>query len=285
MGTRRTASAARAAPARKPPRDAGKARAGPRSSLDKMLEILDLFEEAEQGWTAERMMRRLLCPRSTLYRYLRVLTHAGLVTSLPDVGYTLGPRIAELDFEMRSTDPLITNGRPLLQALAREVDGIGLLCRHYRDRVLCVHQEADSAPIRSGYERGRAMPLVRGAASRVILAHLKPAHFRKYYERHAAEFGRAGLGRSLAGAQEELKRIRKAGWCLTRGEVTPGVIGIAAPVFDSEGTVIGSLSVTLRPSGASERRLRSIAERVVFSAQVLTNAMTGANSRRAAAAA
>jgi DNA-binding IclR family transcriptional regulator len=244
-----------------------------RSSLQKMMDVLDLFEEAHLRWTTEQMMSRLGCPRSTLYRYLRVLTHAGLVTSLPDIGYALGPRIAELDYEMRSSDPLITNGRPLLQALVNEIAGVGLLCRYYKDRVLCVHQEASAKEIRSGYERGRAMPVARGAASRVILAHLKLPQLRQLYESQSREFSRIGMGRTFEAVQEHLRHIRKQGHCVSRGEVTPGVIGIAAPVFDSEGAIIGSLSITVAEAGVSERRQRILIDRITFSAKVLTHSM------------
>jgi len=238
-----------------------------------MIGILDLFEEEHLRWTPEQMMARLRCPRSTLYRYLRVLADAGLVSSLPDIGYSLGPRIAELDYEMRASDPLITSGRPALQALVREVSGIGLLCRHYKGRVLCVHQEVGVNGIRSGYERGRGMPFARGAASRVILAYLRPAQLKALHAAQSREFRRAGLGATLEQVQASLRPIRKLGYCITRGEVTPGVIGVAAPVLDSEGSVIGSLNVTVPEAEVSERRLRSIADRVAFSAQVVTNAM------------
>jgi DNA-binding IclR family transcriptional regulator len=247
-----------------------------RTSLEKMLEILDLFEEQDSRWTPEQMMQRLACPRSTLYRYLRVLANAGLVTSLPDIGYTLGPRIAELDFEMRSSDPLIVNGRPLLQALVKEIPGVGLLCRYYKERVLCVHQEAGGDEIRSGYERGRAMPIARGAASRAILAHLKLAQLRALHERSPREFSSMGMGRTFEQVQSYLLRIRKQGYCVSRGEVTPGVMGIAAPVFDSEGTVIGSLSITVPEAGMNERRSRAVIDRIVFSARVLTQSMRAA---------
>ena len=232
-----------------------------------MLEILDLFEEEGMRWTPERMMQRLRVPRSTLYRYLKVLTDAGLVTSLPDVGYSLGPRIAELDYEMRSSDPLIVDGRPLLQALVAEVPGVGLLCRHYRGRVLCVHQEGVTREFRSSYERGRAMPLAQGAASRAILAYLKPAQLRRVL---LALSGR----RNQLEMNEALQRIRRDGYCVTRAELTRGVIGIAAPVFDAEGAVIGSLSLTVWDSGVTDRRLAGIVDRIVFSAQVLSNAMS-----------
>ena len=238
-----------------------------------MLEILDLLEEQDSRWTPEHMMQRLGCPRSTLYRYLRVLANAGLVTSLPDVGYTLGPRIAELDYGMRSSDPLIVRGRPVLEALIKEIPGVGLLCRYYRDRVLCVHQESGGTGLRSGYERGRAMPIGRGAASRVILAHLKLAQLRQLYERQSRDFQRIGMGRNFEQVSAYLRDIRKQGFCVSRGEVTRGVIGVAAPVFDSEGTVIGSLSVTVPETGVSERRQRIIVDRVAFSASVLSRSM------------
>ncbi|OFZ72275.1 MAG: IclR family transcriptional regulator [Betaproteobacteria bacterium RBG_16_64_9] len=247
-------------------------RAG-RGSLEKMMEILDLFDGRGQRWTPENMMQRLACPRSTLYRHLRVLLDAGLVSSLPDIGYTLGPRIAELDYEMRSSDPLIGNGRPLLQALVRDIPGVGLLCRYYKDRVLCIHQEGAATDFNSGYERGRAMPLARGAASRAILAHIKLPHLREIYERQSKEFAQVGLGKTFADLQEHLRQIRKQEYCVTHGEVTPGVVGIAAAVRDGQGEVIGSLSITVAARDVSERRMQTIADRVAFAATAVTHAM------------
>jgi DNA-binding IclR family transcriptional regulator len=120
------------------------------------------------------------------------------------------------------------------------------------------------------------MPFARGAASRVILAHLKPSQLKALYAAQSREFRHTGMGTTLEQVQASLLEIRKQGHCITRGEVTPGVIGVAAPVLDSEGSVIGSLSVTVAEAGVSERRLRSIADRVAFSAQVVTNSMGSA---------
>ena len=48
-------------------------------------------------------------PARTLYRYLKALTDAGLLSSLPGLGYVLGSRIIELDYKKiryrRSADP------------------------------------------------------------------------------------------------------------------------------------------------------------------------------------
>lgn len=243
-------------------------------SLERMMAILDYFEGSTLEWTTESLHAELGYTRSTLYRYLKVLTDAGLLTSLPDVGYTLGPRIAELDYQMRERDPLITASRPVMSALAEEIPGIALLCRRYRDRVLCVHQEQNTQSFRSNYERGLARPLLRGAASRIILAFMPTPMIRKLYERDDRAFAEAGLGATLAEVRAALRVIRLAGWDMSIGHVTAGVTGIAAPIFDRHDNVLGSLSLTLGQTGLGAERTRSIAERVIFCADVVTRAVS-----------
>jgi DNA-binding IclR family transcriptional regulator len=121
------------------------------------------------------------------------------------------------------------------------------------------------------------MPLVFGATSRVILAHLRLPQLRQIYELQAREFSRTGGDKTFEDLQQSLRQIRKQGYCSSRGEVTQGLIGIAAPVFDSENTVIGSLTMTVAEAGTNERRLRPIIDRVVFSANVLTNSLRQRN--------
>ena len=151
-----------------------------------MVGLLDLFEESPSGWTFERIHSRLGYTRSTLYRYLKILSDAELLTSLPEAGYTLGPRIVELDHEIRAHDPIIRASRPVMLELVQEIPGIALLCRSYRNKVLCVHQERSTTEIESTYERGRTMPLLRGAASRIILANMPPRTIAALYEPAAA---------------------------------------------------------------------------------------------------
>ncbi|MDB5572074.1 MAG: hypothetical protein JWN93_3257 [Hyphomicrobiales bacterium] len=243
----------------------------PSNSPERMLAVLDLFDAAGPAWTIEGMAGALGYTRSTLYRYLKSLTDAGLLTSLPGVGYTLGPRIAELDYAMRSRDPLIVAARPIMAQLVADVPGVALLCRRYRARVLCVHQEERAAGFVSTYERGRAQPLLRGAASRVILANLPAPFMRKVLQAHADDLAGAGLGEDVGAARAALRGVRQKGWDATVGDVTPGVTGVAAPVFDEAGTVLGSLSLSVGRR-LSPESVADVAQRVMFCARVLTRA-------------
>jgi DNA-binding IclR family transcriptional regulator len=237
------------------------------TSLDKALGILDLLEEAEAPLSFEALHARLGFPRSTLYRYLKALADAGLAASMHERGYVLGPRVAELDRAMRLHDPLIAAARPVMAKLAAELDGVALLCRRYRDRVLCVHQDGTMGSVRSTYERGAAMPLFRGAASRVILAWLPGPMMAKLQAAHAAEFAAAGLGGTVAEARAALRAIRRRGWDMTQGQVTAGVTGIAAPLLDARGAVLGSLSVTMARTEVPPTQAEAMAARIMAGAK------------------
>src|SRR5258708_19405531 len=84
------------------------------SSHERMLRVLDLIEESATPLTSDDMADRLGFTRSTLYRHLKNLSDAGLVTSFPDVGYVLGPRVAELNSNMPNAAPPTIPSPPLL---------------------------------------------------------------------------------------------------------------------------------------------------------------------------
>lgn len=255
------------------------------NSLEKMLSLLDIVEATADGLDADALLARSGLPRSTLYRYLKVLTDAGLVTSLPELGFTLGPRVAELDHAMRLRDPLVNASRPVMQELVRAVPGVALLCRRYRDKVLCVHQEAGTDAFHSHYERGYARPLLKGAASRIILAYTPARTLAQMYADRPDAFVDAGLGQSLAEVKTLLARLRRVRCTISSGQVTPGVTGVAAPILDSAGNCLGSLSLTIARPQLSEHDCEIIGERVMFCASVVSQSLRFAppvSSREAA---
>ncbi len=256
--------------------------ANSQSSLKRMISVLDLIEQSSGGLSFDQMLETLKLTRSTLYRYVKILSEAGLVTSLPELGYTLGPRVAELDYRMRSQDPLIVASIPVMSELARTVPGVALLCRRYRDKVLCVHQEGSSEAFSSGYERGRDRPLLQGAASRIILAHMPARAISRLYGERQEEFVQAGLGDTLEKVRAALAQIRQAGWVASEGQVTAGVTGIAAPVFDNRGAVVGSLSITVGKVAMKNEEIAPLAERVKFCAAIVSNAISRAPAMQVA---
>ena len=220
------------------------------ASADRVLQILALFTPARSAWTPPEAAEALKISRASDYRYFAQLEEAGFIEPVPGRRYALGPRIVELDRQIRLADPLVQAAADEMVKLARETGGIALLCRLHKDRVLCIHQERGSrAPKFVSYERGRAMPLHRGATSKVILAFLPPL-------------------------PKALEQIRRERLCVAYGEVDPDACGVAVPL-EQGSHIVGSLSVVLPASVAKGRVLKNTVKLVRAAGQHIEHGLEG----------
>lgn len=213
------------------------------SSLEKMLSLLDVFTPVAPVWTTDDLMRYLGSPRSTCYRYLKVLHNAGLLARVANGSYVLGPRILELDRTTRLCDPIYVVGTSIIQRLTEQTGYSSLLCILFSDSVMCVQQAlgADAPP--QLFSRGQRRPLVEGASAKIILAHLPMHQLRGLYAEHRKIIASTGLGSDWSRFKKALKQIRSDGYCRTAGEYNPGIISIAVPLFNRAGEVLGSLAM------------------------------------------
>ena len=224
-------------------------------SGERLFAILDLFTEDRLEWTPQEIMATLGYTRPTLYRYLRTLKDAGFLTSLPGRGFTLGPRVVELDFLVRRSDPVVEIGRDQVEALASRYPCSSLLVRYYGKKLLCVHSACSIPDPRSSYPRGRPMPLARGAISRAILANLPRRQQKPIIAEALEDFSEIGIGASVEEVLDSLRGIRRRGYSIAYGEVTPGVVGIAAPVFDAGRLPIAALCITIEEATLKDKGL------------------------------
>jgi DNA-binding IclR family transcriptional regulator len=133
---------------------------------------------------------------------------------------------------------------------------------------MCVHQEARILPENTvAYERGRPMPMFRGASSKVIFANLPSRTARWFFEKCPDEIAAGGLGSDWETIKLNLRRIRRCGVHITRGEVDSGRIGIAAPVFGPDRNVIGSISMAIPDSEGTPQFIANISALVLAAAR------------------
>ncbi|MBY5392841.1 IclR family transcriptional regulator [Rhizobium leguminosarum] len=229
------------------------------NSLVRMLSLLDLFTAAAPAWSSDALILALGTSRSTGYRYIKALADIGMLASVANGYYTLGPRIIELDLQIRHCDPLYKAAGPVLKKMASESALSAILCALFSGSVLCVREElAPDSPAHL-FSRGQRRPLFRGAASKIILAHLGPHQLRSIYAKHKGTIATSGLGADWDSFRENLAEIRRAGFAKSVGEFNPDVIGIAAPIFNKAGQILGSIGV----AGAESKFNREDVERVV----------------------
>ncbi len=223
------------------------------AGLSRYMAVLRLFSEGVPTWTVAEMADALGVPQSTAYRTVRDLLSEGLVEMSSEARYRLGPAFIEFDRLTRLTDPLLLAGDQILRDVVQEagIPCVGLLTRLYGREVMCIADAASpDASFSPSYERGRPMPLTQGATSKAILARLPSKRLVKLIGREAADAMR-----------DELAALRRAGFCLGRGEIDEGLAGLAAPIVCEAEGLIASLSLVVeshRLAGAREERLRAL---------------------------
>ena len=240
------------------------------NSLEKMLSLLDVFTLAAPVWSTEDLIRYSGCSRSTCYRYIKVLQNAGLLTPVANGCCILGPRIIELDRHIRMCDPVYTAGGPPMRRLAARTGHNALLCILFSDTVMCVREELNPHAPAGLFSRGQKRSLFSGAASKVILANLPVHQLRSLFAKHRKRIAAAGLGADWESFRKTLRQIRQNGYCLTTGEFTPGIVGIAAPLFNRTGNVLGSLGIAMSASSANRREFPALAKAVMKAAHEAT---------------
>lgn len=212
-------------------------------SLAKMLQILEFFSEAGPVWSTADLIEAMQTSRSTGYRYIKTLHDAGLLTTVRNGYYTLGPRIIEMDLQIRQTDPLLLASHGVLEDLVEKIGHSALLLTAFRDSVLCIGESRAPRSPENRFSRGQRRPMFQGAGSKVILAHLPHHRLKAVYPRHRDEIERARLGSTWSDFRKRLGEIKKDGYLLTLGEFNPGVYGVAAPILTDQKTAVGSVGV------------------------------------------
>lgn len=236
------------------------------NTLSKTMAILDLFTASRMVWTADAMAEALGYTRPTTYRYIRELVAAGFIVRFGDGSYSLGPRSVELDYLIRQADPFLVAGVPVIRDLCQQT-GIDInLFELYGDRIVTVHQHSGFDALPLSFGRGRPLPLLRGAGSKVIVAHLPRARLKRVFELHGEDARKYVDASDFDQFRASMAAIRKAGFAVSEGELDPEYNGVAVPVFTADGRVLGCVVAALTKQRFALTRIDSLVELLQFGA-------------------
>lgn len=231
------------------------------TSPARVLAILNLFDEANPVWHADDVNAAMGYSRATGYRYVKDLVEAGFLRKASAGRYSLGPRIIELDYQLRRSDPVLLAAVPVMDELARRAKLDAVLSTIFGTKLVDTYRASADPTLRLGYGRGRPRPLFKGAAPKVILAFMERAQLVRIHEACAAEAAESGLGATWPEFRTRLSEIRRHGFYWSRGELDPWLSGAAMPLFDADGDVAAALTlVGLKESleSAGEGQLRTL---------------------------
>ncbi|PSR42883.1 IclR family transcriptional regulator [Rhodococcus sp. AD45-ID] len=225
------------------------------STADRTLTILGMFSDNRLHISAGDVADALDCARSTAYRYLQTLVSTSFLEEAPGGGFRLGIRVMELARLARRSFSLTEIALPVMRALADELGETVLLTRLVDNAVICIERcEGSSQLIRLSYERGTRLPINAGASALVLLAWLHETQARDLLAGEPLQCFTESTLVDIESLMNRLSEIRTNSFSVSVAEVDPDVIGVAAPVFGDDGSVVAALSVvTMRCRVPSQR--------------------------------
>lgn len=179
-------------------------------------------------------------PLSTVYRYLRTLRDFALVEEYEGY-YATGWRLSEISGHDVSRTRLLELGTSFLQEITAATGETSALTVRVGTNAVCLRQIESGHAERAAFRLDQLLPLYAGTAQRVLLAHAPQSvidHVLSERVRHLTE-------RTLSPQElsNELVRIRRDGWGVSRGEFIPNAVAVAVPVFATGHEVVCSLVV------------------------------------------
>lgn len=223
------------------------------STADRALDILMMFSESQPVVSGTAVAERLGVARSTAYRYLQSLVGSRFLEEAPGGGFRLGLRVLEIARLARRSYGLSEVALPVMTALADDVQEAVLLTRRVGDLVVCVDRaEAGARAVRISYERGSTLPINAGASALVLLAWSPLDEARRILETAELRRFTPATLTDVGAIIERLTHIRDDGYSITRAELDPDVVGIAAPIHDEAGRVVAAMSVAALASRISQ---------------------------------
>ena len=212
--------------------------------LGKVSMLLDaLAEEHELG--ASRLADLIGEPRSTVYRLLSSLQTLELVEPGSRRGtYRLGLRLFRLGSAVVARFDERQAALPVMERLHEETGETVFLCIRRGFEAVCI-ERIDGRLVQSMALRlGGSMPLHAGAATRALLAH-EPRTLWDDYAR-AAQLERFTEHTLVTGEAlvADLEATLATGVAVSDEDVVLGIAAVGAPIFDHQGRVCASISMS-----------------------------------------
>jgi len=206
--------------------------------------------------------------KSRAYRLLHTMEQRQIVKRDENNGYVLGDAMLVLGITASSQIDLIRLATPILEELCQRVNETVQLRTADGFDALCIAKAEPSRDLRVHANVGRRRPLYAGSP-KCLLAY-KP---REFIERCIPDYPApltdlTPKTRSLI--LDELVKIRKQGYCVSRGEVSDHQVSCAAPVFAIDNSIVASIHVVAPAFRIGEPELQHIIHLVVAAAQRLS---------------
>lgn len=236
-------------------------------SVQRALEILDLFDRRSPELGTTEISRALVLPKSTVAGLVLTLEANGYLNQNPQTRkYRLGYKLAERTGVMLEQFDLRHVAAPVLAALREEVnESINLAVRDGED-VIYIERLHSTNTLGMHSEIGKREKIYSTALGKAILAALPDTEAQDLVQHISFEPRTPHTMLNAEALLQDLHSTRQRGFATDDEENEIGGRCVAAPIFDYAGRVVGAVSISVPVQRIPDEKISQFGERVRLTA-------------------
>lgn len=251
-------------------------------TVSRALDLLEQFQEGDAELGITDLSNRMKLQKNNVFRLLVTLKARNYIEMNNSTGkYRLGLKTRALGQVATRQINFDNLARPFLENLkqqSHEACYFSVIKEGYTYYLEVVESDL---PVRVAQRVGSSQPLYCTAAGKVQLAFMEPKRQRDLLS--CSELTALTI-RTITEPdllQSELEKVAQQGFAIDDQEHDAGVMEIAAPVFDSNGTIIGAISIVGPEMRLGSRLETELIPLVCLSASRLSAALGHCKTKKA----
>ena len=214
------------------------------AGLEKGLILIESFDDANPRMTASQVGERCAMTRTAARRYLLTLAHMGYVATDGKL-YWLTPRVLRLGQSYLESARLPRIVQPFLMRVTAgtsENAYVSVLDGH---EIIYIARNGLNRSMNTGYVLGARVQAQVTSSGMLLLALSEAEWLENWLSTQVISAYTSHTIASKDRLRIELARVRAQGWALSEQQLELGTRGVAVPLVDRKGTVVGALNVTM----------------------------------------
>lgn len=214
-------------------------------SIDNAFEIITILSNEKEGLTLTEITERIDLPKSSVYRLLQSLKKNHIILQLDEnKKYIIGYKLLSLSSNIANSKGIINSAKPYMNNLSKEIKKTISLNVMENEHILCIDfVESKDTPmfiIRKGYE----MPIYPTSSGKVFLANMSEMEIKEIFNKNKIIKITKKTIDEKEDIYKDIEKVKNKGYAICDEELQIGVESIACPIFDYNGDVVASISVT-----------------------------------------
>ncbi len=241
------------------------------AGLEKGLSIIEAFDDAYPRLTASQAGERCGLTRTAARRYLLTLQNLGYVAGDGKL-FWLTPRVLRLGQSYLESARLPRIVQPFLQRITAGTQENAYLSVLDGAESVYIARNGANRGMNTGFVLGARVPAQVTAAGMLMLAMGDQEQLAVWLEQVALQAYTSHNITSKDRLRVEFARIRANGWAISEQQLELNFRGIAVPLLDRHGKVVGGLNVSM-PMGheSSEDAIRRVLPVLQETARAMRN--------------